>query len=983
MITDVLTKIFGTKDDRELKRLRPLVQTINGLEASLTPLSDVQLAAKTAEFRQRLEQMLAAGDKLTYALDEILPEAFAVCREAARRALGMRHFDVQLIGGYILHRGKIAEMKTGEGKTLVATLPLYLNALAGKGCHLVTVNDYLAKRDAEWMGKVYRFLGMEVGVVTHELNNAQRKAAYGADITYGTNNEFGFDYLRDNMKYDLADYVQREHFFAIVDEVDSILIDEARTPLIISGPTDENPELYKTIDLAVRRLIAEEKKLGTDPTADPKTSDNAGTHYHVDLEHRSVSLTEAGIELAEKITGVANLYAPEAIETLHHVQQSLRAHTLYQLDVEYVVKDGEVIIVDEFTGRMMPGRRWSDGLHQAVEAKEGVKIESENQTLASITFQNYFKLYDKLAGMTGTAKTEAAEFFSIYKLDVTAIPTNKTISRSDEADLVFKREPEKFKAIATSIKELHDKGAPVLVGTTSVEKSERIEAALVRQGIPAKKINVLNAKQHEREAEIVAQAGTSGAITIATNMAGRGTDIVLGGNPEYVAWRMLGDRGISREDLKAEQFIKMTMLGQLDQARAIAAEDERLDASLIDVILDHKAKCDANHEAVVAAGGLHIIGTERHESRRVDNQLRGRAGRQGDPGWSQFFLSLEDDLIKVFSGNRILKVMDRLGMEEDDAIQHPWLDKSIASAQQKVEARNFEIRKNLLEYDNVMNQQRTTVYKERRRILAGENLEGFYAQLAEDFVWSLVDAFAPAKTYPEDWDWKGIEEALSGNGVRYERPLPDACASWTETELADHLKSTLLGVVEDKKTRFGNDVMQFLLKQILLLTLDQLWKDHLLAMDHLREGIGLRGYGQKDPKREYAREGYNLFQQMLALFHENAVKKICMVEPRVQVDPERLATLERQLAEHGSGQRQIEQHPGQQTYGVSGAATLPAPAGPAGIPQQRLPQQARTPLAAAAPAMPVVRDQPRVGRNDPCPCGSGKKYKKCHYPQYD
>ncbi len=973
--------------------MQPLVDEINDLEPEIQALSDEQLAAKTDEFKSRIAGFLDEGFELDEILDDLLPEAFAVAREAGTRTLGMRAYDVQLVGGIVLHRGRIAEMKTGEGKTLVATLPMYLNALAGKGCHLVTVNDYLAYRDAEWMGKLFRFLGLSVGVITHGKTNAERKQAYDADITYGTNNEFGFDYLRDNMKYDLADYVQRDHFFAIVDEVDSILIDEARTPLIISGPTDDNPALYKDIDRVVRDLIATEKKLGTDPRQDPEEGENPGVHYHIDLEHKSVVLTEDGISLAEQLTGIDNLYAPDEVETLHHVQQALRAHTLYTRDVEYVVQNGEVVIVDEFTGRMMPGRRWSDGLHQAVEAKEGVAIESENQTLATITYQNYFKMYNKLAGMTGTADTEAGEFHSIYDLEVTVIPTNKPIAREDEADLVFKRETVKFKEIAEKIKELHDKNAPVLVGTTSVEKSERIEKALVRQGVHKKMINVLNAKQHGREAEIVAQAGRSGAITIATNMAGRGTDIVLGGNPEHFAWGLLNDAGIDREELIGDQFIKLLMMGQTDRAREVAADDERITEDMIEQILEHRQECLANQKIVLEAGGLHIIGTERHESRRVDNQLRGRSGRQGDPGWSQFYLSLEDDLIHVFGGDRILNLMDRLGMEEDEAIQHPWLSKSIASAQEKVEGRNFEIRKNLLDYDDVMNQQRTVVYTERRRILGGEGLDELYEQIVEDMTWDIVDMYVSPKTYPDDWDWKGIGETMHEHGVVMDEPSEDERASWKDEDLQVFLKSLVIDKLTGKQQKYGDEAIQFVLKQIMLMTLDHLWKEHLLAMDHLREGIGLRGYGQKDPKREYAREGFELFQQMLVLFRQDVVRKVSLVEMRSPEEQKRAEEMIERMRQQAEAAKLVSnENREQSSYGVGSAiaaagAAIPtqSAAGAAGIaaavppPNMQAPPQAFPGDSGAT----VVRDNPKVGRNDPCPCGSGKKYKKCHYPEYD
>ncbi len=982
MIQNALKKIFGTKNEREIKRMLPVVAAINALEPEMQALDDAALAGLTPQYREEIEQRVAAGEDLEDVLVALLPRAFATVREAARRTLGMRHYDVQLIGGMVLHEGRIAEMKTGEGKTLVATLPLYLNALTGKGAHLITVNDYLARRDAEWMGKIYRFLGMRTGVIVHDLSNAERKEAYESDITYGTNNEFGFDYLRDNMKYDLAEYVQRDLFYAIVDEVDSILIDEARTPLIISGATEDNPQRYQEIDRYVRDLIEAERALGTDPTANPKDGQNPGRYFHIDLEHRSVSMTEDGVELAEKLCGVSNLFAPDEIETLHHVQQALRAHTLYQRDVEYIVENGEVVIIDEFTGRKMSGRRWSDGLHQAVEAKEGVRIESENQTLATITFQNFFKMYDKLAGMTGTAETEAGEFHSIYALDVVAIPTNRPIARVDEADLVFKRESEKFKAIATTVKELHEKGAPVLVGTTSVEKSERIAAALNRQGVRKEAIAILNAKQHEREAEIVAQAGRSGAITIATNMAGRGTDIVLGGNPEHKAWRMLEERGFERADLEADQFIKAALGGDVERARAMIAADERLDEGILEILGDHQVACKEDQQKVLAAGGLHIVGTERHESRRVDNQLRGRAGRQGDAGWSQFYLSLEDDLIKVFGGERILNMMDRLGMQEDDAIQHPWLSKSIESAQQKVEARNFDIRKNLLEYDNVMNQQRTVVYKERRRILAGEQLSDLHTEMAEDLAVSLVEEAAPPRTHAEDWDWDGLQEAMRGLGFDWQAPEDDVRGDFSDESLLEEITAVMVGAVREKQERYGQELFDQVLRFVMLQTLDQLWKDHLLAMDHLKQSVGLRGYGQKDPKREYAKEGFELFRQMLGLLREDIVRKVSRVELRTPEEQARAAQLEERLRQQPAASRMTLQHA--DPSGGDRPSTVPPPPPPpptGGIVAG--PRAARPPMPAPAkPVSPAAPGGPKPGRNDPCPCGSGKKYKKCHYPQY-
>lgn len=970
----LLRWIFGTKNQRELKRLRPYVEAVNSWEERLKVLPDAELRNKTLEYKERLERMLKEGLDPEEALHQLLPEAFATVREASSRTLGLRPYDVQVMGGVVLHQGKIAEMKTGEGKTLVATMPLYLNALLGKGCHLVTVNDYLARRDAEWMGKIYRFLGLRVGVITSTSSNEERKLAYAADITYGTNNEFGFDYLRDNMKYSLDEYVQRDLHYAIIDEVDSILIDEARTPLIISGPTEEHPERYKVVDRVVRKILAEEKKLGTDPTQNPKEGKNPGRYYHVDLEHRTVSLTEEGVNLAEHLLGVDHLFRPEQMETLHLLQQSLRAHTLFHRDVDYVVKDGKVIIVDEFTGRLMPGRRWSDGLHQAIEAKEGVRIESENQTLATITFQNYFKMYKKIAGMTGTAETEAEEFWKIYKLDVVVIPTHRPMIRKDEPDLVFKREDVKFRAIAEEVKRIHEKGPPVLIGTTSVEKSERLEKALIRLGIPKKKIQVLNAKHHEREAEIIAQAGRSGSITIATNMAGRGTDIVLGGNPEYVAWRLLMERGFTRDDLFADQFIQAVLRDRKEELEKMLAQDPRLDMELVEQIRAERDRCREDHERVVALGGLHIIGTERHESRRVDNQLRGRAGRQGDPGWSQFYLSLEDDLIKIFGGDRILKLMERFGMEDEDVIEHPWITRSIENAQKRVEARNFEIRKNLLDYDDVLNQQRTIVYNERRRILEGKELKELYHSLAENLANDLLERYIPRHSSPEEWDRVGLMEELSELGV----PFSLTDEEWNaldDESLGERLLVALIQILTLKEERYGEAAVQEILKIIALQTLDQLWKDHLLAMDHLREGIGLRGYGQKDPKREYQKEGFAYFEEMLELFRRDVIRKFS----RVELLPQSLQGVDTLYNRLRRSRRNIQyQHAqvtamkGEEGMGESRGVEKPTQTGSYLV----TPLQAQKTVVSVPGAHPAPF--PQVGRNDPCPCGSGKKFKKCH-----
>ncbi len=841
MFQNVLTKLFGTKHDREIKKLRPLVQKINDLEPSIAPLSDDELRAKTGAFKERIER----GESL----DSLLPEAFAVVREAAKRTLNMRHYDVQLIGGIVLHQGKIAEMKTGEGKTLVATLPVYLNALTGKGVHVVTVNDYLAQRDAEWMGQVYRFLGMEVGVIVHGLDDAERKAAYNADITYGTNNEFGFDFLRDNMKYSIEDLVQRKFHYAIVDEVDSILIDEARTPLIISGPSDESTDLYYTVNQIIPHLKKDED-------------------YSIDEKLRTATLTEEGVAKCEKLLGIANLYDPANTEILHHVQQALKAHALFKRDRDYIVKDGQVIIVDEFTGRLMPGRRYSEGLHQALEAKEGVKIESENQTLASITFQNYFRMYEKLAGMTGTADTEAAEFKEIYNLDVVVIPTNKPMIREDYPDLVFRTQREKFQAAVEEIVELHRQGRPVLVGTTSVENSELLSAMLKKRGIPHE---VLNAKHHEREAEIVAHAGEKGRVTIATNMAGRGTDIVLG-------------------------------------------------------------------PGVKELGGLHILGTERHESRRIDNQLRGRSGRQGDPGSSRFYLSLEDDLLRIFGSDRISGIMDKLGMKEGEPIEHPMLSKAIENAQRKVEAQNFEIRKHLLEYDDVMNKQREVVYGLRRQILAGERMRDEILGFVEEIAETIASAYAEEKEAPSSWDWKGLREKIYYEFGLQLQLTEEEQERITKDELAAEIAALIEEGYKAQVERFGDEEMEKVERFIMLQTLDNLWKDHLLNMDHLRDGIGLRGYGQKDPLQEYKREGYQMFLSMYQRFKEEVVSTLLRVRPLREVEIEALEEKRRRQQEqlsysHGDGEE--------------------------------------------AKAKPVRRKERKVGRNEPCPCGSGKKYKKC------
>ena len=902
MLTQLLNLIFGSKNDREIKALMPIVQRINALEPEMTPLSDHALADNTQAFKKRL----AAGDTL----DDILPEAFAVCREMSRRKLNMRHFDVQLIGGMILHKGRISEMKTGEGKTLVATLPIYLNALEGKGAHLVTVNDYLAKRDAQWMGQLYHALGLSTGVIQHDasflydptydaadkrlqhLRPCTRFEAYRADITYGTNNEYGFDYLRDNLVVTALDQcVQRDLNFAIVDEVGSILIDEARTPLIISGPTDQTTDLYYRINAIIPQLKPEHD-------------------YTIEEKTKTAALTEDGNVRVEKLLGVDNLYDPDNMDLVHHVVKALQAYALYKRDVDYVVKDGEVIIVDEFTGRLMPGRRWSDGLHQAVEAKEGVKIANENQTLASVTFQNYFRMYKKLGGMTGTADTEAAEFAKIYNLDVNVVPTNRKMIRLDYADVVYRTEKEKFAAIAEEIKDCHQRGQPVLVGTISIEKSEKLAGMLSRNGI---KHNVLNAKQHEREAEIVAQAGRKGAVTIATNMAGRGTDILLGGNADFMFKQVL----YREEDLPDE--------------RKLAVYEEI------------RADCEKNKQEVLGLGGLHILGTERHESRRIDNQLRGRAGRQGDPGSSRFYLSLEDDLMRIFASERVSQLMLKLGMEEGIPIEHGMVTRAIANAQKKVEAHNFEIRKQLLEYDDVMNKQREVIYQHRRAVLSGENLSDDLRQMTGNLVESALNVYCPAEQYPEEWDMKGLTEMMQGQfGLDITQGKQDSGESLRDIgrdALPEDLKAQVRDAYDRKEKELGPELMRFLEKNFMLQVIDHHWKDHLLAMDHLRDGIGLRGYGQKDPLIEYKREGYDLFAGMMERIKSDTIERLFLVQ----------AVRE-------------------------GERSAPPP------PVISRPQPKLTLNRGEEPVSTQTahRSDDKVGRNDPCPCGSGKKYKKCH-----
>src|SRR5882757_8709064 len=819
MLDPILAKIFGTKNEREIKTLRPIIAAINDLEPHLQQLPDAELAQKTEEFKQRL----ANGETL----DDLLVEAFAVCREAGRRVLSMRHFDVQLIGGVVLHRGKIAEMKTGEGKTLVATLPSYLNALEGKGVHIVTVNDYLARRDAEWMGRIHRSLGLTVGTIVHDLDDQERREAYGSDITYGTNNEFGFDYLRDNMKFQLGDYVQRDFNFAIVDEVDSILIDEARTPLIIAGPSEESTDKYYRVNRIIPNLIRGEVIEGKEPGQSITTGD-----FTVDEKHRSVALTEEGVLKVEKLLNTGNLYDPANIEMNHHVQQALRAHILYQRDRDYVVQEGQVIIVDEFTGRLMPGRRWSDGLHQAVEAHEGVKIERETQTLASITFQNFFRMYKKLAGMTGTADTEAAEFAKIYNLDVTVVPTNKQMIRLENADVVYRTEEEKFRNAAKELKALNEKGQPVLVGTISVEKSERLSGILKKMGV---RHEVLNAKNHEREAHIVAQAGRKAAVTVSTNMAGRGTDILLGGNPDVLLEDRLQKAGKTAEMLPATEI-----------------------ESLKDQV---KNQIEAERREVVALGGLHILGTERHESRRIDNQLRGRAGRQGDPGSSRFYLSLQDDLLRIFGGERMQNLMLRLGMVEDVPIESKLITSRIAAAQKAVEAQHFASRKHVLEYDDVMNKQRQAVYGMRRQLLEGDNQKERIVEIVRGIVGSFIDQFCPERARADQFDLAGLQTAILNQfGAKLET---EEWSASSREEIEQQINDALAGRYDEKARMIGPDNLRQADRIIMLSVVDNQWKDHLLSMDHLKEGIGLRGYGQKDPLIEYKKESFTMFQDMM------------------------------------------------------------------------------------------------------------------------
>ncbi|OLE52576.1 MAG: preprotein translocase subunit SecA [Acidobacteria bacterium 13_1_20CM_3_53_8] len=918
MIDKFLTKLFGSENQRYLKKIQPIINSINELEPSVQKLSDEELRARTVQFKERVAQAVADAQDMEERkrrereiLDELLPEAFATVREASVRTTGMRHFDVQLIGGLVLHEGKIAEMRTGEGKTLVATLPAYLNSLTGRGgVHVVTVNDYLASRDAEWMGQIHRFLGLEVGCIQNDMDDFERQAAYAADITYGTNNEFGFDYLRDNMKFDLATCVQRGHYFAIVDEVDSILIDEARTPLIISGPSDEATDKYYKADTIIPQL-----KRGEEIEDGKKTGD-----YIVDERQHTAVLTEEGVERAERLLGVDNLYDPSNMELLHCVEQALKAHTLYRLDHQYVVQDGEVIIVDDFTGRLMKGRRWSDGLHQAVEAKEGVKIEKENQTLATITLQNYFRLYEKLSGMTGTAETEAAEFHSTYKLDVIVIPTHRPMVRTDNPDVIYRTLPEKWDAVVEEIKDCYEKGQPVLVGTVSVENSELISRRLQRERIPH---NVLNAKYHEREAEIVAQAGRKGAVTIATNMAGRGTDILLGGNPDFMAREFLKKEEVDPDEVKDEQWEEAYR-----QAKQIV-EDE--------------------HEEVVRIGGLHILGTERHESRRIDNQLRGRSGRQGDPGSSRFFLSLEDDLMRIFAGDKVKALMQRLGMEKGTAIESKMVSKRIEAAQKSVEGRNFEARKHLLEYDDVMNRQRETIYGLRRQLMEQPDQRDFLlgdTGVARDLLADMTKQYLNPDVDPDDWDTENYKVQLKSvynfdadaEGIDFTK--------MTSPEVEEDVWERLKARYAEKEEQIGVEAMRTYERIIMLNIIDAQWKDHLLSLDHLKQGIGLVGYGQKDPLVEYKKQSFDLFQEMLDRIDTFTIRSLF----NLQV-----------VSEESSDKIQQRRPPRRQTR-----MTFTGPN-----------QGAAAAGEEAGKVKTVTRDQPKVGRNDPCPCGSGKKYKKC------
>ena len=991
----LITKVFGTSNERVVKRLLPNVELIRTFEPELQKLSGEELRARTTDFKARIQAKLDGitdEDEIVVAekaaLDELLPEAFAVVREAGRRILNMRHFDVQLIGGMVLHQGKIAEMRTGEGKTLVATLACYLNALAGHGVHVVTVNDYLAKRDAEWMGKIYEFLGLTVGVIVHDLDDGQRRAAYASDITYGTNNEFGFDYLRDNMKFDIADCVQRGHYYAIVDEVDSILIDEARTPLIISGPTDQTTDKYVRVNKIIPELeLGEEIEQG-------ETKILTGD-YVVDEKHKSITVTDEGWEKVEGLLGIGNIADVENWDLKHHVETSIKAHSLYRRDVQYVVKDGEVIIVDEFTGRLMPGRRWSDGLHQAVEAKEGVNIRKEDQTLATITFQNYFRLYKKLAGMTGTAETEAAEFDKIYKLEIVVIPTNKPMRRLENADVVFRTAKEKYFAVADEIEKLHEAKQPVLVGTTSIEKSELLSNILQRKGV---KHVVLNAKFHEREAEIVAQAGQHGKVTIATNMAGRGTDILLGGNAEFVAKRDLVKQGLARAISAAEGAINPTAASGLFRFYYEGQEFETTQTNWDGAIATHAANAAQDHDAVIEAGGLHILGTERHESRRIDNQLRGRAGRQGDPGSSRFYLSLEDDLMRIFAKEWVSTLLQRLGMEEGVPIESKMISSRIEAAQKAVESQNFESRKHLLEYDDVMNKQREAVYGLRNQLLKGLDQKEL---IAEDYVSNLLstmlDEFAPEKIHPDQWNVNGIKERLASQfGLNLEAEEIDI-SQMNRHELGETLFEKLKEHYAAKEAIIGEPAMRYHERMIMLSVMDGLWKDHLLSMDHLKEGIGLRGYAQQDPLVAYKRESFDMFEAMMNRFQEDTVRFLFLMQiigPDGQ--PVQVGNRPRPVISAPASTQHLAMQ--QDSGGVAIAERAAEPIRqPVPIPtrqpsttidqieaefqrkkKRELDQARMAGSNGNGSEVAQRRTGDKVGRNDPCPCGSGKKYKKCH-----
>jgi preprotein translocase subunit SecA len=1005
LINTLLGKVFGTKNEREVKRLQPRVAAINALEPEIQKLSDDELRAKTAEFRARIQERLSSiadepeadtdapdvdrqkeieaerSEVLKVVLDELLEEAFAVVREAGRRVLNMRHFDVQLIGGMVLHEGKIAEMKTGEGKTLVATLPVFLNALSGRGVHVVTVNDYLAKRDSEWMGKLYSFLGLTVGVIVHDLDDGERRAAYAADVTYGTNNEFGFDYLRDNMKFDLHDCVQRVHNYAIVDEVDSILIDEARTPLIISGASEESTDKYYKVNRIIPKLEKGEE-IDTQP-GEPKimTGD-----FVVDEKHRNCTVTDVGWEKVEKLLGIGNIADPENWALKHHVETAVKAHALYKRDVEYVVKDGEVLIVDEFTGRLMPGRRWSDGLHQAIEAKENVKIERENQTLATITFQNYFRMYKKLAGMTGTAETEAPEFDKIYRLEVLVIPTNRTLLRQENPDIVYRTEKEKYFAAADEIQRLHESGQPVLVGTTSIEKSERLSDLLNKKGL--KQHVVLNAKFHEKEAEIVAQAGRKGRVTIATNMAGRGTDILLGGNPEFMAKQECVKKGIAQPIRAAQGKIEAEVDDPNRTVWYYAGNEYAVPTDQWNEIFTrYKADTDQEHKEVIAAGGLHIFGTERHEARRIDNQLRGRAGRQGDPGSSRFYLSLEDDLMRIFAKEWVSKLLQRLGMEEGVPIESRMITSRIEAAQKAVEGQNFEARKHLLEYDDVMNKQREAVYGLRRRLLEGLDQKDL---IIEDYVsgilGDILERHCPPKEHVANWDLKALKDAIFtrfGVDIYAEGLKPE---QMNRQELGDAIFEKLKERYDAKEKLIGAEAMRYHERMIMLSVIDAQWKDHLLGMDHLKEGIGLRGYGQHDPLVEYKRESFDMFEEMMQRFQEETVRYLYLMQ---------IMERPRELAATPGGGGGGSNEPFDRGLEAGVPSVITGGRGGNGRPPRQVAtsvdeieeafqrkkkkelEQARMAGAGDMQVQQVVRSGEKVGRNDPCPCGSGKKYKKC------